>query len=192
MALLAGVLLVVRNGARRRVRRRRPAHGACAISEQRGRASCGAGDFSRASRRNRATTSWPRWPRPSTAWLRDLGARGDCQLKAADRTATDAPRRRLARADDTAHGAARGTPGEVLAMSDLAQRSRDRRTASRSSPTKPHRLERLVGDLLDLLATARSRRRLIRPMPEDVAVENLFGAWRRAPRARGPDWTASR
>ena len=139
---------------------------------------CGAGDFSARAPESGAD-ELAAFACAFNRMAADLGARDD-ELKAADRT------RRILLADVshelmtplTALRAYR----EVLAMSDLG---RDPETAHGLAvmADETHRLERIVGDLLDLARLEAGGESL---QCEDVAVENLFGrvAARHEPDAR--------
>ncbi len=185
MAILSGVLLIagtglaggfIVGGLRRRLR-----------DLERAARYCGAGDFTARA----VETGDDELAALAAAFNRmasDLGTR-DHQLKLSDRT------RRMLLADVshelmtplTAMRAYR----EVLAMSDVA---RDPETAHCLDviADETERLERLVGDLLDLARLEAGGDSL---MPEDVAVENLFGriAARHEPdaRAKGVAMTTS-
>jgi signal transduction histidine kinase len=139
---------------------------------------CGAGDFS-ARAPETGADELAAFACAFNRMAADLGARDD-QLKAADRT------RRILLADVshelmtplTALRAYR----EVLAMSDLG---RDPQAAHGLAvmADETQRLERIVGDLLDLARLEAGGESL---QCEDVAVENLFGrvAARHQPEAR--------
>jgi signal transduction histidine kinase len=128
---------------------------------------CGAGDFSARARESGAD-ELAAFASAFNRMAADLGTR-DEQLKASDRT------RRILLADVshelmtplTAMRAYR----EVLAMSELG---RDPEAAHRLAVMgdETHRMERLVGDLLDLARLEAGGDSL---QCEDVAVENLFG-----------------
>jgi len=176
MAVLGGVLLLVGTGLAGRfifgsVRQR------LGDLEQAAR-RCGAGDFSARAKESGAD-ELAAFASAFNRMAADLGARDEL-LKAADRT------RRILLADVshelmtplTALRAYR----EVLAMSELG---RDPEAAHGLAvmADETHRLERLVGDLLDLARLEAGGDSLQR---EDVAVENLFGrvAARHEPEAR--------
>jgi two-component system, OmpR family, sensor kinase len=185
MALLSGALLilgtglaggVIVGGLRRRLR-----------DLERAARRCGAGDFS-ARAVEAGDDELAALAASFNRMARDLGTRDEL-LKVSDRT------RRMLLADVshelmtplTAMRAYR----EVLAMSDVA---RDPETAHCLDviADETERLERLVGDLLDLARLEAGGDSL---MPEDVAVENLFGrvAARHEPdaRAKGVAMTTS-
>ena len=176
MALLSGALLIlgtglaggfIVGGLRRRLR-----------DLERAARRCGAGDFS-ARAVEAGDDELAALASAFNRMASDLGTR-DQLLKVADRT------RRMLLADVshelmtplTAMRAYR----EVLAMSDVA---RDPETAHCLDVIgdETERLERLVGDLLDLARLEAGGDSLT---PEDVAVENLFGrvAARHEPDAR--------
>jgi two-component system OmpR family sensor kinase len=183
MAVLAGVLLLLGTALAGRVifgslRER--------LSDlERTAQRCGAGDFAARARES----GDDELAALATAFNRmaaDLGTR-DTLLKAADRT------RRILLAD-VSHELM--TPltslrayREVLSMSALA---RDPEAAHGLAvmADETHRLERLVGDLLDLARLESGGDSLTR---EDVAVENLFGrvAARHEPDARAQGVTLS-
>ena len=176
MAVLGGVLLLAGTGLAGRfifgsVRQR------LGDLEQAAR-RCGAGDFSARAQESGAD-ELAAFASAFNRMAADLGARDEL-LKAADRT------RRILLADVshelmtplTALRAYR----EVLAMSELG---RDPEAAHGLAvmADETHRLERLVGDLLDLARLEAGGDSLQR---EDVAVENLFGrvAARHEPEAK--------
>jgi signal transduction histidine kinase len=176
MAVLAGLLLLFGTGLAGRfifgsVRRR------LSDLEQAAR-RCGAGDF-RARAEESGDDELAAFASAFNRMAADLGARDEL-LKAADRT------RRILLADVshelmtplTALRAYR----EVLAMSDLG-RDPEASHSLAVMADETHRLERLVGDLLDLARLEAAGDSLNR---EDVAVESLFGrvAARHEPEAR--------
>jgi two-component system OmpR family sensor kinase len=176
MAVLAGVLLVFGTGLAGRfifgdVRRR--------LSDLEQAADrCGGGDFAVRAEES-GNDELAAFATAFNRMAADLGARDEL-LKAADRT------RRILLADVshelmtplTALRAYR----EVLAMSDLG-RDPDASHSLAVMADETTRLERLVGDLLDLARLEAGGDSLKR---EDVAVENLFGrvAARHEPEAR--------
>jgi two-component system OmpR family sensor kinase len=176
MAVLAGVLLLFGTGLAGRlvfgsVRRR--------LSDlEQAAARCGAGDFA-ARAEESGDDELAALASAFNRMAADLGARDEL-LKAGDRM------RRILLADVshelmtplTALRAYR----EVLAMSDLG-RDPDVSHSLEVMADETHRLERLVGDLLDLARLEAGGDSLNR---EDVAVENLFGrvAARHEPEAR--------
>jgi signal transduction histidine kinase len=176
MAVLAGVLLLFGTGLAGRfvfgsVRRR--------LSDlEQAAARCGAGDFA-ARAEESGDDELAALASAFNRMAADLGARDEL-LKAADRM------RRILLADVshelmtplTALRAYR----EVLAMSDLG-RDPEASHSLEVMADETHRLERLVGDLLDLARLEAGGDSLNR---EDVAVENLFGrvAARHEPEAR--------
>jgi signal transduction histidine kinase len=176
MALMGALLLLAGTGLAGRfvfgsVRRR-------LADLERAARRCGAGDFSARAQESGAD-ELAAFATVFNRMAADLGARDDV-LKAADRT------RRILLADVshelrtplTALRAYR----EVLAMSRLGRDPEAARNLAVMAD-ETHRLERLVGDLLDLARLEAGGESLRR---EDVAVENLFGrvAARHAPAAR--------
>jgi two-component system, OmpR family, sensor kinase len=146
---------------------------------------CGAGDFS-ARALESGDDELAALAKAFNRMAADLGAR-DEQLNAADRT------RRILLAD-VSHELM--TPltslrayREVLSMSALARDPEASRGLAVMAD-ETHRLERLVGDLLDLARLEAGGDSLTR---EDVAVENLFGrvAARHEPDARAQAVTLS-
>jgi two-component system OmpR family sensor kinase len=183
MAVLAGVLLLLGTALAGRVifgslRER--------LSDlERTAQRCGAGDFA-ARARESGNDELAALATAFNRMAEDLGAR-DTLLKAADRT------RRILLAD-VSHELM--TPltslrayREVLSMSELA-RDPEAARGLEVMADETHRLERLVGDLLDLARLEAGGDSLT---CEDVAVESLFGrvAARHEPDARASGITLS-